>query len=306
MGMDSTAINPVSLQAKEQRQVDKILKGVEIPAQPKTVLDIYRLMNEPDPDFRKIAELVTKDVALSAKVIKLINSPFWGVGRKIATIKDALLLLGLKKFYKYILTSSLHDALAGKNSDNEKFGMFWKHCLTTAQVCELISRKSISLSGLVSPEQAHLAGLFHDCGVPLLMRKFPKYAQLSDSALGGESSVLCDEDEGFGTNHCLVGCFMTRSWGLATDVCQAIQYHHDAEWHIGDCLASRKLWAVLVVAEHIVEDISAAQANNMQPVCQSIEYEWEDSNRNILEELYMDDDDMIELKEKAFNMVAGR
>ncbi len=239
------------MKAENLKRAKEIVKSIDIPPQPRVVLELYKIFKEADPDTGKIIKLVSDDLALSAKLIKLANSPLLGGGRKIDSIRQAFMNLGSENFYSLVLTSALRDALAGQCGDKGLFDGFWNHCLQIARVTELIVLKAPAVTSIVPVNLAYLAGLFHDCAIPLLIKRYPSYVSVFDSVLGNQALSIEMEESLFGTNHALISYFVCKSWQLPLPVCNAILNHHEAEPDDSCDPVARKLWAILVLSEHL-------------------------------------------------------
>ncbi len=237
------------------KKAEEILGQIGLPLQPRAVMDIRREMAKPDPDFQKIVHSVSTDVALSAATLKITNSAFFG-GMKTDSIPHALLRLGLSNFYSIVLTTALYNAMGcGTNRALDKFR---RHSSSVALVCSHITHKlQIDLE-----EAAYTLGLFHDCGVPLLLRKFPDYAKMADYALPSSpleaipdyfESVVGLETDRYNTNHCIMGYIMAKSWGLSDTVLSVILNHHNISMRALKDPVRRKLLGILFLAEFICQ-----------------------------------------------------
>ena len=283
-------------QAVDIKRAEQIAQSVGIPAQPQFVLEIREELNQSEPDSSKIANIVSNDPALSAKLLKIINSPFFGLRREIVSIKHALVLLGLKNFFNSLIASSLRDALGSHGTDHD---IFWEHSTNTAIIAKHIARKNMSP---IDEEQAYMAGLFHDCGVPLLLNKFPDYSSISQLAFNdieqlvvGES-IIDFEDARYQTDHCVVGYFVAKSWHLPDAICQAIRYHHDPDIDVQLDDATKLMSSTVILADYIsthLWDDSASDAN------------WSKVFETAYQELDLNMDEIVVIKEYAISATSG-
>jgi len=239
-------MNPISKDIEQAAL--SILKSINIPAQPQTVLDLMKLTGQANVDIRQIAAKVEKDPSLSAKILKVVNSPMFGLRRPVDSIAQALNLMGFQLFQRAVLASALRGAMGSGNDAGTK--IFWVHSEITARCCEIVAKKL--RSDLAS--QAYLAGLFHDCAIPIMRNKFSDYDRVIVRQLHYVSSIIRHEDEAYATNHCVMGYFFTRSWYLPEPVRLAILRHHDDEPQYADSEEAQALIAILKVSEYIVQD----------------------------------------------------
>lgn len=174
-----------------------------------------------DGELQKITELIVKDPAVSVNVLKVINSPAFGLSQQINSVERAVVLLGVNSV-KSLTHSVLLRASVG-NSSAEMVGV-WNSAEETAVVCSLLSRQL----KVWSTDRAYMLGLFHNCGIAVLLNKFPNYLEVirAGYALEEESSIEA-EDRAADTNHCVVGGLLAKNWKLPGELQQVIRAHHD-------------------------------------------------------------------------------
>jgi HD-like signal output (HDOD) protein len=282
------------------RKAEEIIRQVGIPPQPKAVIDIQNEIAKPCPDFSRIAGAVSKDVALSATILKIANSPFFG-GMKTDSIHHALDILGLRNFYSLVLTSSLFDAMGcGANQILDKFR---RHSSTVAAICFHVTHKL----KLNFEEDAYVAGLFHDCGIPLLMRKYSNYAKMADYAMlpspletipENFESVIGFETNRYNTNHCIMGYMVAKSWGLSDTKLAVILNHHDISMYALKDPGQKHLAAVLFLSEFICQVCDPETYSIHQNIV-----EWPDAHKNTLAELQLKPVDVEILEEEALKVI---
>ncbi|MDH4321766.1 MAG: HDOD domain-containing protein [Desulfobulbaceae bacterium] len=238
--------------ATEQRlaHAREILQRIRIPSQPAVIADLNRLLNEPQPDFKKIAALIGKDAAVAARLFKLINSPLFGRCREVDSIPQALTLLGTENLFKLILTSCLRESLASGPQFTERF---WHHTQRVAIAADLIARRLQTVLTLdsVTAGQCYLGGLFHDCAVPILCTNFIDYHELFEMVVSYRHDVLDEEDRTVGTDHCVIGHLMAKSWSLPDHICKGVLLHHDNLSGLRQQPDALKLAAVLQLADYL-------------------------------------------------------
>jgi HD-like signal output (HDOD) protein len=224
-----------------------------IPPRPSVLIEIDKEMNKEDPDFSFLARIISADVSLSAALLKITNSPYYGLDRKVRSVPEALLILGLRLTIQTIAAIELNKAF-GKD---EHLDRFWDESGTTARVAGWLAMK-LRRNCPIRTEDAYTFALFHDCGIPLLLRPFPEYRLILGAANHDKSRLFTDiEDEEFGTNHAALGAELARSWCLPADMVEGIRHHHSlaqlSTCPISDTLAkSLPLIAMTLLAEHLV------------------------------------------------------
>lgn len=224
-----------------------ILKGIDIPPCPAVVSSLMSEAARAEVDFHKIARLISGDVGLAAAMLKTANSPFFALSRKVQSVPMAVSVLGLKNILKIVTGLSLRNSVKAPKLNMERF---WERSSFTAIACERLAKGQ----PCISREDAYTFGIFHECGVPILMQKFPDYKETLATA-NQEGGTDC-EDKTHGTNHAVAGYMLARNWGLNPVVAQAIRHHHDPSFFdeapAGDAVAIQTLVALGVVGEHIV------------------------------------------------------
>lgn len=228
--------------------LEQAVKGVNIPSCPAVLAQLMDELRQPQVSGKRIAALIGKDVGLAAMVVKSANSPFFGSGRRIASVDEAIRLLGFGTLTNLVQEALLRSAIAEPGAALERF---WDNSRYTAAASALLARKT----GCARPETAYTFGLFHDCGIPLLVARFANYKQILGIANQAAERWFTDvEDDALATNHATIGYILARSWGLTEAVCKGILCHHDYSVLVEDSALepeSRTLIAVNVVAEYI-------------------------------------------------------
>ncbi|WP_434514623.1 HDOD domain-containing protein [Dechloromonas sp. ARDL1] len=228
------------------------LRDIGIPPRPLILTQIEQETAKDDPDFIYLAKLLGQDVALSAGVIKIANSPFFSFGKKVPTVQEALLVLGLKQVLRTIAGLSLQQVF--KHVPN--MDRFWDASATTANVSAMLVRQIGNGIG-IRPEDAHTFALFRDCGIPMLMIPFPEYRDILIKANHEETaSFTAVEEEAIGLNHAALGAQLAEDWLLPEETCQAIRHHHDRSALEGELALTertRHLIAVAQLAEYLIQ-----------------------------------------------------
>ena len=224
------------------RSADTIVKDIGIPPCPAILTKLLRETRAEEPDFRRVGQLVGGDVALASATLKFANSPFYGLRTKAASVQQALTLLGLNTVTQLVTGLLLRQAFSGKAGPGME--AYWKTSMAVSLISALVSRETRSGdSGIASTY-----GLFRDCGMPVMLQKFPIYEDILDgSALVSGEPVFEVENERYATNHARVGEQLARSWHLSESVCFAILHHHDV-LHFDDVLVQAEPGAIALIA----------------------------------------------------------
>lgn len=233
-------------------QIQQALQGISVPPQPQIMVDLQMEQYMPDPDLEVIARLIAQDPGLSGSLLKIVNSPYYGLSNKIVSIQRAVNLLGSRSIVNLINAQSIK----GEMSDDTivTLNRFWDTAQDVAMTCLALAKRT----GSQAVDEAYALGLFHDCGVPLMLKRFPNYMSVLEEAYanaGPECRVVDTENQAFNTNHAVVGYYTAKSWRLPEHVTDAIANHHNALAIFSDESNQKpqlkNLLAILKMAEHI-------------------------------------------------------
>src|SRR5690606_23543461 len=148
----------------ERELLDKVsAANIHIPPRPQILHDIESMLADERATERMIGQLIARDVALTAAVFKLANSPWYRRGAKIESLEQAVRLLGRKAMGQITRTAMLRQQLGG---DAARLESFWERCTDIGILCSVLCDQ-LDGPGRVTSEQAYLVSLFHDCGVPV-------------------------------------------------------------------------------------------------------------------------------------------
>ncbi|MEB0039454.1 MULTISPECIES: HDOD domain-containing protein [unclassified Pseudomonas] len=262
-----------------------------MPPQPQIMVDLQMEQYMPDPDLGTIARLIAQDPGLSGALLKIVNSPYYGLTDKIASIDRAVNLLGSRSIINLINAQSIR----GEMSDETivTLNRFWD----TAQDVAMTSLTVAKRIGSETVDEAYALGLFHDCGIPLMLKRFPNYMKVLEDAYakaGPTCRVVDTENAAFNTNHAVVGYFTAKSWRLPEFVTNAIANHHNAlaifQDDTGRNSQLKNLLAILKMAEHICA--SYRVLGN-----QGEDHEWDSIGHLVLDYVGLSDYDFEHLKE---------
>jgi HD-like signal output (HDOD) protein len=201
--------------------IDALIRSIAIPPRPALLAEVQSEMDADDPDPGRIAQLIGRDVALTAGVLRNVNSPFYALSRRADSPAEAIALLGLRQVGVLVTGFALRQAMTGERAQLTRF---WD---VSGKRSYALSRLAQGLRG-VAPDTAQSFGLFCDVGIPLLMQRFGDYGATLKVANATESRGFTEVEQGaHQTDHALVGALMARAWGLPRIVCDAIRLHHD-------------------------------------------------------------------------------
>ncbi|MBK7644809.1 MAG: HDOD domain-containing protein [Planctomycetes bacterium] len=201
-------------------------RHINLPTLPSVMQKLSALLEDPDAGARDIGQLVSEDVALTAKVLKIANSAYYGLRERCLAPQQAASILGMK-----VLRNVVMQAAVMKQYDHLKNGVFdvdglWRHSILTAHCCQYLGRKCHNSIGL-APDELYICGLLHDLGqVVLLDALGDEYLKVVTLARDGALKLHDAEEQSLGFTHADVGALLAQQWSLPDSIHRAIQFHH--------------------------------------------------------------------------------
>jgi len=175
---------------------------------------------------REIAELIEKDSAITSRVLKVVNSAYYGVSGHVSTVTQAVPILGIKVIKNIVLTFSVMDIFAQGKGKGVDFKKLWEHSFTTAVASRALAKRA----DYGDPEEALVAGLLHDVGILLFVKHGQEeYGQVNDLVRMSGRPLLSVEQEVMGIDHAELGALLAEKWQLPEILVAPIRYHHNPE-----------------------------------------------------------------------------
>ena len=199
----------------ELRKSIEALKN--IPTLPGTVQKIGEMVDSPTISATEVGKVIAQDQVLAAKVLRLINSSFYGFPGRISLVSHGVVLLGFNVVKGLVLSASVFDMM------DEKMIWLWEHSMATSAVSGIIARH------LNHPEaeEVAVAGLLHDIGKVLMAVELPEYLEPLDAYVAEKNvSRVVAEKEVLGITHCHVASWLCAKWNLPINLSEPLMYHH--------------------------------------------------------------------------------
>ncbi len=190
----------------------------ELPTLPHVVQKLASMIGRPNVSAEEIGLLIEKDQVLSAKVLRLANSPFYGFPSRIASVAHAVVVLGLNVVKGLTLCATAFDMMktAGMHQ-------LWRHSLGVAITAHILGTKA----EMKNPEEAFVAGLLHDIGKVVLYVKWPDIGRQITAANKDHNHYLMETEQAlFEVTHADVGGWLAAAWHLPITLREPIMYHH--------------------------------------------------------------------------------
>ena len=231
---------------------EKLMTSFHIPVKPAILIELQQEQAKPEPSLKVIAMIIAKDIALSAIVLKTVNSPLYGLRRTIVDIKRGVSLLGSRNISNLVTFVELKKDFSSKSSIS--YEKYWDLALETAHMMTSLI-DTLGLKTKCTLEDAYAFGLFRDCGIPLMAMKYSDYKSVLIEANNQTEAVMTGiEARYYQTNHAVVGYFIARSWNLPQSLCELILRHHELDFlEANDTSPEQKdLYALAKVASNVL------------------------------------------------------
>ncbi len=192
---------------------------------PEVFYRVNEAVEDPECSFGEIAHIIGQDSALSARLLKIVNSPFYGFDQKIETITHAITIIGMAQLRDLVLATVFLNKFRGLSSQEMDMKEFWLHNIA----CGLMARVMATFCHEKGVERYYVLGLIHDIGRLLMFLVIPEQMNQALQQAKLEERLLHEvEKEMFGFDHSQVGCLLIQSWKLPDLFQSAVQHCHDS------------------------------------------------------------------------------
>ncbi len=209
----------------EKQILQKLDRIREIPTLPSIVFELNKQLQDPDASVARISQTIEKDQAMALKILKLVNSAFYGFQHKISDIRNAVVLLGFNAVRNAIVSLAVIEAF-GKKTKLKDFDItdFWKHSLAVA-----VTSKSISVKSRTnSPDNCFVGGLLHDVGKVIMAQYLQELFASVWNAMQKDMTTFYEaEKKVLPTHPAVLGAHLVTKWQLPQGLVEAIRWHHD-------------------------------------------------------------------------------
>ena len=242
-------------------KVDKLFKTVKtLPTLPPVVQKVLASINDPKVGAKQLAEIITSDQAITTRVLKLVNSSFFGLRGKVSNIHHAVTLLGFSTIRQILLGVSICKNFKGLNVLDKFSGeSFWMHSIATA----ILARHLSKIGTKVEPDIAYTVGLIHDIGKLLLLEHHEERFVKALLKAKGENKPLHEaEKEIFEVSHADVGNWLFKKWNLPRDARRSVKNHHTLVVDSITPVSEDALTAVIFFSNNIAKKFNIGNSGN--------------------------------------------
>ncbi len=200
-----------------------INKSLELVSPPTTYMQLDTLIHDDNGSADDISQVISADPALTTRLLKVVNSPYYGFPSQISTISRAITIVGTSELTQLVLATSVINAFKGIPADLIKMEDFWQHSIACAVTASSIAKKC----KLPAAEQFFIAGLLQNIGSLVIYQTVPELAREAiTSALFGNETLYEAERRLLGFDHTEVGEALAKKWRLPATLTETIRHHH--------------------------------------------------------------------------------
>ena len=204
-----------------------VSKMDSLPSIPSVYSEIMEILRSEDASTREVGKIIEKDTGMTAKILQLSNSAFFGLRKKISSPADATTFLGIETIKTLVLSFQIFSQFDLKKVDKSFLEELWSHNMLVGTIAKKISEQGGEGQKQDISDQSFMAGLLHDCGKLVLADHFPeKYCELITRSKKEKISFFEGEREIFDVTHSEVGAYLMGIWGLPVPIIEVIAFHH--------------------------------------------------------------------------------
>lgn len=227
--------------------IDEAIKGW-VGSPPNVYIKLKKTLDDPRSSFKEFSVIIGNDPSLSARLLKIVNSAFYGLDTKVETITHALGVIGTEQLTDLVLATSVTEQFSGIPKKLVNMDLFWRHSIACGVTAKIIAE----WMGECNLESYYLAGMLHDIGSLIIYKKFPEQAEKVLTRCKENKEFLFDvEREVFGSSHAKVGGKLLKGWGLPASLCEPVTFHHRPKKAKNHALMTK----IIHVADSIVDEM---------------------------------------------------
>ena len=207
--------------------LQKIITADNLPSLPVVALEVLELTAADDVSVKDIAEVIQRDPALAAKILKVANSSMFGLSKKVSSLQQAMVILGLRTVKVMALSFALVDQMSSASHSSFDHQRYWRRSLTMSAAAKLLAEKTRLATG----EEAYIAGLLADLGILAAVHAVPKiYEPVLEAAAANNLPIQEAEIQILGFSHAKITAELLLKWSLPESLAVAVGAHHGEGW----------------------------------------------------------------------------
>ena len=210
----------------EHDSLKRIISQVDsLPSLPSLYAEVMDELQSSDVSTKKVGEIIAKDLGMSAKILQLVNSAFFGLPVHISSPSQAVNLLGIDTVKSLVLTAEIFSIYDQKKLPGFSIETLWEHCMSTSTIAKEIAKSENTDSTLI--DEAFMAGILHDVGKLIIAGSLPdNYKNVLELVRSEKISLSHAEYLSLGATHAEMGAYLLGLWGLPNSIVEAVAFHH--------------------------------------------------------------------------------
>jgi HD-like signal output (HDOD) protein len=230
-----------------------------LPSLPSLYLELMKQLEKPDPSIKVIGSIISKDPGMTAKILQMVNSAFFGLRRHVSNPTDAVSLLGIDIMKSLALSIHIFSQFNQIRIPRLSFEQLWKHNTSVGLLAKQIAQSEKQSHQVV--EDSFTAGLLHECGKLVLATRLPKeYVEMLDLMTTEGITEIEAEQKIFGATHPEVGAYLLGLWGLPDSIVEAIAFHQNPARCTGEIFSPL---SAVCVADFLIDEINSENSNTV-------------------------------------------
>ncbi|MEP9409792.1 MAG: HDOD domain-containing protein [Candidatus Brocadia sp.] len=210
---------------KDESLKKLVLQVESLPSLSKLYTEILEMLQSPDVSMEKLGDIISRDLGMTAKILQIVNSAFYGLRRRISNPTEAVIILGLSTLRALVLSYQLFSSFEHIKLERFSANALWKHSMIVGTFTKQIARDENCPPKML--DDALIAGMFHDIGKLIIVANLPlRYDKMLDLVREKNIPHREAEQEIFNGTHAEIGAYLLGLWGLSDSIIEAIAFHH--------------------------------------------------------------------------------
>jgi HD-like signal output (HDOD) protein len=235
-----------------------IKKFTAIKTLPHAVTRLSKLIHDDNATMKDFEDVIKMDPTLVVRLLRLVNSPFFGLRQHVDSISRAVAFIGMKNLQNMAVTDALKNIFKQRDvSTLFSRKRLWLHCAAVSICSKMLAERIFAING----DDAYLCGILHDFGI-IVEEQVARSTFLQACTACGKSGTLVEHEQMFlGTDHCEIGYLMTREWEMPIKIQEAIRDHHT----LSDDTEPSSMTGILQIAEYITGQFDYTPISSSEP-----------------------------------------
>jgi HD-like signal output (HDOD) protein len=231
---------------------ERVTRDTKLISLPEAYLKLKGVLRSPNYTVQEVAEAISYDPALTTRILRLVNSPYFGLANRIDNIPRAVSLLGTQQIHDLALATAVAHSFSGIDPNLHDVASFWRQSV----FCGLVAQQLAKVCHMVQPERLFVAGLLSDLGHLILYQSIPKESLYADQLSLEQARPLVEvEREVLGLDYARVGATLMRQWQLPESLIESTEYHPEPMRALRDPLATATV--------HLANQMARARATGL-------------------------------------------